>query len=376
ILNIPKGWQLIASAVLGDGVLGSEADRLHLNRELMVYLPGGEVGKNWTQAILVEKLRKVMSLAPGVLYGQPLSKAKTSCATGVGTKPGAYRQWGHLTLTGFFACPRSRAGNFGGLIMVKVIEGRKSFYRVRRIWRGRPFTAEGIPSTVALFEDWRPWAGRVGARGRLAADKLEKAGWGTGFVIGPANQVLTNLHVVDRCLEIRVAGLGLLRRVAVDKRIELALLKGPGGDIRRAISFSRRPGVSLGESVMTAGFPRKNLKRHPDTPKLNLASGNVRSLTGAHRDKNTLQVASRQRSGNGGGPLMDGWGNVVGVMVPKLQNLSGGRSVDLVVKGNVAKRFLKRNGVKYRTASAREKIDVAEIAERARKSTLLLECWQ
>ncbi len=256
--------------------------------------------------------------------------------------------------------------------MIKVIEGRRNFYRIRRIWRGRPFTAEGIPSTVALFADWRPWVGRVAVRGRLADDTLEKVGWGSGFVIGPANQILTNLHVVNRCLEVRVAGLGLLKPVALDKKNKLALLKGPPGPMRRALSFSRRAGVSLGEPVMTTGFPRLNMR----APRLNLATGNVSSLSGADEDENVLQVATGHRPGNGGGPLIDGWGNVVGVMLSRLATEGGGRGVNLVVKGAVAKRFLDRQGVAYRTASGREKMDVAEIAERARKSTLLLECWQ
>ncbi len=372
IVNLPRNWRLVASSALGNGYFGGAAEALDLNRERMVYLPEDETRKDWTQAILVEKLRKVMSLAPGILYARIMSKARRSCASGVGTKPGAYRQRGFLALTGFFACPRSRSGIFGGLIMIKVIEGRRNFYRIRRIWRGRPFTAEGIPSTVALFEDWRPWIGEVAVRGRLAGDKLEKVGWSTGFVIGPANQILTSLHAVNRCLEIKVAGLGVVRRLAVDKKNDLALLKGPDGDIRRAISFSRRSGVSLGEPVMSTGFPRLNIQ----APRLKLAAGNVSSLVGANKDENTLQVATRHRPGNGGGPLMDGFGNVVGVMMSRLKTGGRGRSVNLALKGAIAKRFLDRQGVKYMTASARKKIDVAEIAERARKSTLLLECWQ
>ncbi len=114
ILNLPQNWRLVASAALGDGNLGGAAKALDLNRHLMVYLPEDKTRQDWTQAILVEKLRKAMSIAPRLLYARIMSQAQASCVSGAGTKPGAYRQRGHLTLTGFLPVREASQGISAG----------------------------------------------------------------------------------------------------------------------------------------------------------------------------------------------------------------------------------------------------------------------
>ena len=88
--------------------------------------------------------------------------------------------------------------------------------------------------------------------------------------------------------------------------------------------------------------------------------------------------------GNSGGPLFDSQGNVIGVVVSKLNALrtaemTGGdipQNVNFAIKGTEALAFLRANGVQPRTVAAtgpdRRNTEIDDIAN---PSTLYLQCY-
>lgn len=72
--------------------------------------------------------------------------------------------------------------------------------------------------------------------------------------------------------------------------------------------------VKLGASVATLGYPNPDIQG--SSPKL--AKGEVASLFGVKDDVRHFQVSVPVQPGNSGGPLFDMRGNVVGVIVAKL----------------------------------------------------------
>ena len=78
------------------------------------------------------------------------------------------------------------------------------------------------------------------------------------------------------------------------------------------VSSSRR--VKLGQTVSTVGFPNPDLQGK--SPKL--TKGEISSLSGASDDPKYFQISVPLQPGNSGGPLVDAYGNVIGVVTAKL----------------------------------------------------------
>ncbi len=100
--------------------------------------------------------------------------------------------------------------------------------------------------------------------------------------------------------------------VQVDAANDLALLKADGKFSPLPIAASRS--APLGGTVATIGFPDPSLQGF--SPKL--AKGEIASLSGAGDDPRYFQISVPVQPGNSGGALVDGRGNVIGIVSAKL----------------------------------------------------------
>ena len=137
-------------------------------------------------------------------------------------------------------------------------------------------------------------------------------GHGSGFFVTEDGYLLTNQHVVGNARKVRVRlhdGLELegevLRR---DRKRDVALVKVP---VSRAkvLPIRHRP-LAVGEGVYAIGSPLD----------LDLSGTVSRGVVSAHRvgpqsDLPTIQADVDIHGGNSGGPLVDAFGNVVGITV-------------------------------------------------------------
>ena len=80
--------------------------------------------------------------------------------------------------------------------------------------------------------------------------------------------------------------------------------------------------------------------------------------------------------------MLDAAGNVVGVVVAKLDAIQVARStgdipqnVNFAVSAGATRAFFDAEGVPYETAPSDEEIGAADVAAVARKLTVLFECW-
>ena len=170
------------------------------------------------------------------------------------------------------------------------------------------------------------------------------AGSGTGFFITADGYLLTNHHVVEGARDISIkTEKGILRAkvVKVDKKNDLAVLKVEGKFAALPLLSSRK--VGLGEKVFTVGFPRPKVQGF--SPKI--TDGIISSLAGIQDDPRDFQISVPVQPGNSGGPLVDQYGNVVGVVVSRLSALKLLRetgalpqNVNYAVKGSYATAFL------------------------------------
>lgn len=144
-------------------------------------------------------------------------------------------------------------------------------------------------------------------------------GSGSGFVITPDGYILTCAHVVVKAGEIKVK-LGertlVAKTVRIDLDSDLALLKVYPEERIPSLAFSENRSATLGQEVFTIGYPNPALQGVAEK----LTRGSVSSLAGAFDDPRYYQISVQVHPGNSGGPLLDGNGNVVGVVKSRLKD--------------------------------------------------------
>ena len=206
---------------------------------------------------------------------------------------------------------------------------------------------------------------------------------GTGFMVSDG-RLLTNNHVVEGCGRMvarNAAGLEQTAPVlATDRSRDLALLSVAGG-FGPPLTFRSAPEVRRGETVVTYGFPLFGLLSKGPT----LTTGDVSALSGLRDNQANFQISAPVQPGNSGGPLLDSNGNVVGVVVAKLNaariaEITDGdipQNVNFAVKAGPALDFLREQGVRPRmAASGGADKGAAAVGEIANPSTVFLQCFR
>jgi uncharacterized protein len=205
----------------------------------------------------------------------------------------------------------------------------------------------------------------------------EQLSSGTGFFVSPAGHILTNAHVAAGCTSMRVHGPEVdapAELLASDTKVDLSLVK-----IDRAAPAvaDLRVNVRQGEQVAAYGFPLSNILASSG----NFTTGGVTALAGFKDDANRLQISAPIQPGNSGGPLLDESGNVVGVVVSRLNSLRVARitgdisqNINFAIKGSEAVRFLEANGVRYTTGKLEARLSPSDLADRGRAVSVLIEC--
>ena len=247
----------------------------------------------------------------------------------------------------------------------------------------RPYTGPqflGKPPPLGAQDDRAPSANS--APDRLPPASARPVSSGTGFIVAPG-RVLTNNHVIDECGSMvarNAKGSRTPARVlATDRHRDLALLSVTP-DTGPALTFRESPPVRRGETVITYGFPLSGLATSGPT----LTIGDLSALAGLRDNPLNFQITAPVNPGNSGGPLFDSQGNVIGVVVSKLNamrtaEMTDGdipQNVNFAVKGTEALTFLRANNTEPRTAAStgpdRRNTDIDDIAN---PSTLYLQCF-
>ena len=241
----------------------------------------------------------------------------------------------------------------------------------------RRLTAEQRAAAQADARNWKPQVASApgAAPGLPEPDRKSRAdSTGSGFRVG-AGRIVTNNHVVERCSRIRVNGTLAGRVLARDARNDLAIVeatedRGPAASVRATRS-------RLGEAVAIAGFPLQGMLTG-----LSVTKGNVSRLSGLVGGSRLLQISAPVQPGNSGGPLLDASANVIGVVVSKLDALRVAKAtgdipqnVNFALNANVLRAFLDANDVQYADGMSAQPLSPTEVASRAARFTVLVECW-
>jgi S1-C subfamily serine protease len=312
----------------------------------------------------------------------------------VRTPRGTASDWGRNLLSpdrplgigaGFRVQPSESAGCRFDLRLV-LADGRESLLRDRDICAEQEVAMQAAlrvapppaPAPVPAPASIRPATPSVEQQ---APNANARAATGTGFLVAP-NRVLTNHHVIDGCNRVLLRApdgrwLGAVPPARVDTQLDLALLSVPGLP-GPTLAFRSGPAVRRGEGVVVFGFPLAGLLS--SDPKL--TRGEVNGLAGLSDNPIHFQISAEVQPGNSGGPMLDMQGQVIGVVVSKLNaqrvaQRTGdiAQNVNFAVKGEAALAFLRRAGAEVRVAqSIGRDLGAADIGEVAQRSTLFIRC--
>lgn len=166
------------------------------------------------------------------------------------------------------------------------------------------------------------------------------------------------------------------RQVAQDETFDLALVPSDGLAGTPAASFAASP-ARLNSDVTVVGYPLNGLLGG-----LNVTRGAVASLKGMGGDATRMQISAPVQPLNSGGPVLDAYGSVVGVVVAKLDaqvvaNVFGDipQNVNFAIRGEIAKLFLFQNCVEPGVTAEPSLLSAETLAERAAGFMTLIQCY-
>jgi S1-C subfamily serine protease len=222
---------------------------------------------------------------------------------------------------------------------------------------------------------------------------------GSGFFISKAGHVITNQHVVSKCKRVTV-GDNARKQVAADiletdRSNDLALLKISSAKMASAETKSlmqklgikivplaskglmRSEDVELGERVLVAGYPYGEIF----SSTIKVTGGMVSAMRGLGDDSSQFQMDAAVQPGSSGGPIYDGNGNIVGVVIAQLNKLKFAKmtgsmpeNVNFGIKASTVRQFLKTSGLPTKWSRRSKPMTTKELAKIAKSQTVMVMC--
>ncbi|HTC52799.1 MAG TPA: Do family serine endopeptidase [Steroidobacteraceae bacterium] len=157
---------------------------------------------------------------------------------------------------------------------------------------------------------------------------------GSGFIVSPNGVILTNAHVVDGASTVTVTLADhreyQAKVLGKDKATDVAVIKIDAKDLP-TVHMTSSSTVQVGDYVLAIGAPY-GLE---ETATAGIVSAKGRSLP---NDQSVpfIQTDVAVNPGNSGGPLFDGYGNVVGINSQIYSNTGGFQGVAFAIPIEVA----------------------------------------
>lgn len=197
---------------------------------------------------------------------------------------------------------------------------------------------------------------------------------GSGFYINADAAIMTNAHVVKDCDKLDVEG-EIMRVGASSEPFDLAILTPVvPRSAEQFLSFAPKP-ARLNSDITVAGFPLQSILSG-----LNITRGSISSMEGLE-DATNMQITAPVQPGNSGGPIVDRYGRVVGVVVARLnyeytRRVSGAdpQSINFGIRGGIAELFAGLNDVEINRTNTVVEIAPEDLGDLLRSTTVMINC--
>lgn len=185
--------------------------------------------------------------------------------------------------------------------------------------------------------------------GRSRAREVERPyqNMGSGFVMSPDGYIVTNDHVIGNATQISVSwpdGTTLeAQRVGADPATDLALLKVSPSASLPYLSWASDARPIVGEWVIALGNPFGLFQAADPTVTVGVVSAVGRDLR-SQRDgriyRDMIQTDAAINRGNSGGPLVNAFGEVIGVNTAIISETGGSIGLGFAVPAEKAMRII------------------------------------
>jgi S1-C subfamily serine protease len=194
----------------------------------------------------------------------------------------------------------------------------------------------------------------------------------SGFFITPTGTVLTTVDVLQSCARVTLDG-DLPMSVALsDAQTGLAVLVpqtplAPPG----VAAIQTRP-QRIGTEVAVAGYPYEDRLTSPT-----LTFGFLEALEGLDGEAGLKRLSLPALAGDAGGPVVDGAGAVIGMMLPRAQDAARQLPPDVsfALAASRIQQRLAAEGIVLRTPPAQGTLAPEDLNRRAREMTVRVACW-
>ena len=223
---------------------------------------------------------------------------------------------------------------------------------------------------------------------------------GSGFFVSRKGHVVTNQHIVSDCKKVTVGDNARKQVTAevlgTDRRNDLALLrisntKMASAETRSLIrklgikivplasdGLMRSEDVELGEDLLVAGYPYGETFSNT----IKVTKGIVSAIRGLGDDSGQFQMDAAVQPGSSGGPIYDGNGNIVGVVVAQLNKMKFAKmsgsipeNVNFGIKASTVRQFLSSSGLATKWSRRSKSISTRELAKIAKNQTVMVVCY-
>lgn len=190
------------------------------------------------------------------------------------------------------------------------------------------------------------------ATDRRTRQQRVEQGSGSGFIISSDGFIITNNHVIENALEIKVS-LADGRRVSAtlkgaDPSTDIAVLKIYENNLK-ALAFADSDQLQAGQIAIAIGNPLG--LQHTITAGVVSALGRTLRASDGRLIDDVIQTDASLNPGNSGGPLVNSLGQVIGVntaMIPRAHgicfavssNLAAHTAGQLIIHGKVKRAWL------------------------------------
>ena len=209
-------------------------------------------------------------------------------------------------------------------------------------------------------------------------NKTYEVSSGSGFYVSEAGHIVTNHHVIDGCKSMKIQSTGKVWNttiIANDPQNDLALIKV---DKKPAHVFALSAETPFPlQDIIVAGFPFGD----SFSSALKFTQGIISAGMGLGNNYSQIQIDAALQPGNSGGPIMDEYGNIVGVAVAKLSLKKIVDEYGVVpentnfgVKASVVRNLMEGNRVPLKKPNY-ETVRKPKLSRMATDGTVHLTCW-
>jgi serine protease Do len=172
--------------------------------------------------------------------------------------------------------------------------------------------------------------------------KQEMKGLGSGMIIDPQGHILTNYHVAGGAtkLEVTLADGSKYpaKLVGGDPKTDLAVIRISAKDKLPHITFGDSDKVEVGEWVVAIGAPRALEK---SVTQGIISAKHRRGITDPTGYQDFLQTDAPINPGNSGGPLLNLYGEVIGINAAIATESGGFEGIGFTIPSNMAQYIAK-----------------------------------